>query len=97
MANSEDPDEMQHNAAFHQFLHCLLRFKLGTKIHDLEISTWDSLKYTMGSLILIVSICMGMGKSIRIQRIEVDHEIISTAILLPSADSKMCMKNWLTA
>ena len=24
-ANSEDPDEMQHNAAFHKGLHCLLR------------------------------------------------------------------------
>ena len=24
MANSEDPDEMPHNAAFHQSLHCLL-------------------------------------------------------------------------
>ena len=23
--NIEDPDEMQHNAAFHQGLHCLLR------------------------------------------------------------------------
>ena len=23
LANSEDPDEMQHNAAFHQGLHCL--------------------------------------------------------------------------
>ena len=23
-ANSEDPDEIQHNAAFHQDLHCLL-------------------------------------------------------------------------
>ena len=23
--NSEDPDEMPHNAAFHQGLHCLLR------------------------------------------------------------------------
>ena len=26
-ANSEDPDEMKHNAAFHQHLHCLLRLK----------------------------------------------------------------------
>ena len=26
LANSEDTDEMQHNAAFHQVLHCLLRF-----------------------------------------------------------------------
>ena len=25
LASSEDPDEMQHNAAFHQGLHCLLR------------------------------------------------------------------------
>ena len=35
LANSEDPDEMQHNAAFHQRLHCLLRLKqpLGTEIH----------------------------------------------------------------
>ena len=26
-ANSKDPDEMQHNAAFHQALHCLKRSK----------------------------------------------------------------------
>ena len=26
LANSESPDEIQHNAAFHQGLHCLLRF-----------------------------------------------------------------------
>ena len=26
-ANSEDPDEMQHNAAFHQGLHCLFSLK----------------------------------------------------------------------
>ena len=25
LANSEDPDEMLHNAAFHRGLHCLLR------------------------------------------------------------------------
>ena len=25
LANSEDPDEMLHYAAFHQGLHCLLR------------------------------------------------------------------------
>ena len=27
LTNSEDPDEMQHKAAFHQGLHCLLRFR----------------------------------------------------------------------
>ena len=34
LANSEDPDEMQHNAAFHQGLHCFLRSKqpTGTEI-----------------------------------------------------------------
>ena len=26
--NSEDQDEMQHNAAFHQGLHCLLRYNI---------------------------------------------------------------------
>ena len=34
-SNSEDPDEMQLNAAFHLGLHCLLRLKqpLGTEKH----------------------------------------------------------------
>ena len=62
LANREDPDEMQHNAAFHQGLHCLLRLKQSseTKIHhNLENSTYDTLMYIMGNLILIVSICMG--------------------------------------
>ena len=27
LANTEDPGEIQHNAAFHQGLHCLLRLK----------------------------------------------------------------------
>ena len=27
LANSEDPDERQHNVAFHEGLHCLLRQK----------------------------------------------------------------------
>ena len=26
LANSEDPDEMQHNAAFHLGLHCLPKY-----------------------------------------------------------------------
>ena len=35
LAISEVPDEMQHNAAFHQGLHCLLRLKQpsGTERH----------------------------------------------------------------
>ena len=55
---NEDPDEMQHNAAFHQGLHCFLRLNKpsGTEIHhNLENSTCGS----MGSSILIISVCMG--------------------------------------
>ena len=37
LANSKDPDEMQHSAAFHQGLHCLLRLKQssGTEKHQI--------------------------------------------------------------
>ena len=58
LVNSEDTDEMHHNAAFHQGLHCLLRLKppSGTEILNyLENSTCDLLMYTMGSP--IASIC----------------------------------------
>ena len=62
LAKSEDPDEMQHYAAFHQGLHYLLRLKqpLETEIyHNIENTTCDTLKYTMGSPIHIESIYMG--------------------------------------
>ena len=70
LANSEDPDEMQHYAAFHQGLHCLLKLKQpsGTEIHhNLGISTCDPFKYRMSNAILVVSICI--GKFIRMQRV----------------------------
>ena len=31
LANSVDPDEMPHNAAFHQGLHCLLHQNLSSE------------------------------------------------------------------
>ena len=69
LANSEDPDEMQHHAAFHLGLHCLLGLKppSGKEIHhNLETSTCDPFKYKMGNPILIVvSIC------IRVQRVKI--------------------------
>ena len=33
LANSEDPDEMQHDLAFHLGLHCLLRVPTSTGNH----------------------------------------------------------------
>ena len=42
LAHSEDPDEMWHNAIFHQILHSFLRFKQPSRPeihHDLENST----------------------------------------------------------
>ena len=71
LAISENPDEMQHNAAFYQGLHCLLRLKQPpeTEIyHTSDNSTRDPLKYKMNNLIFIVSICM--EKSISIQRVK---------------------------
>ena len=56
LSNSEDPDEMQHNAAFHQDLHCLLSLKQpsGTDIHhNFKTSTCHPLKYKIGNSIII--------------------------------------------
>ena len=49
-ANSEDPDEMLHNAAFHQGLHCLLgqkRYSEKEIQSILENKTCDTSVYTM--------------------------------------------------
>ena len=56
LLSSEDPDEIQHNAAFHQCLHCLLGLRQPSRTemyHNLENSTCDPLKYTVGSPILL--------------------------------------------
>ena len=59
LANSEDPDEMHHHAAFHQGLHCLLRLKQPSRTeihHNLEHFICDPLKCKMDNPILILSI-----------------------------------------
>ena len=58
---SEDPDEMLHDAAFHQGLHCLLKLKhlSGTRIHvhhNLDNSTFPPSKNILSSPILIALI-----------------------------------------
>ena len=55
LSNSEDPDEMQHNAAFHQGLYCLLRLPSEKEIQfKSEIITCDPSMYTMKHLRFIV-------------------------------------------
>ena len=64
LADSEDPDEMPHNAAFHQCLHwhCLLRLKQPSRTEKKHRSfilfICDPLKYKMGSPVLNVLLCM---------------------------------------
>ena len=70
---------MQHNAAFHQGLHCFLRLKQpsGTEIHhDLETSTCDPIKCKMSNPIPIVSLCT--EKFISIQRVNQAFKCPST-------------------
>ena len=58
LASSEDPDEMLHNAAFHQDLHCLPRQKRSSEKElqfNLEIIACDSLIYTMDHSKFIIS------------------------------------------
>ena len=58
LANSEDPDEMLHYAAFHQGLHCLLKYKHSSEIEvylNLGILISDPLICTITHPRLIVS------------------------------------------
>ena len=50
LANSEGPDEMSHNAAFHQGIHCFLGQTQSSKKEKqfyLEIIAYDSSIHTM--------------------------------------------------
>ena len=72
LANSEDPDEMQHNAAIHKGLHCLLRLNRFSEEDIqfyLEIITIDPVLYTMYHPKFIVS--YHVQEPIRIQRVNI--------------------------
>ena len=77
LPNSEDPDEMQHKAAFQRGLHCLLKLKQPsvTEIHH-HLETF-TLRSTLANSILILSICM--GKSIRI-RVNISWHTVKTGL-----------------
>ena len=77
LANTEDQDEMQHNAAFHQGLHCLLRLKQpsGPGIHhNFEKSACDPLKFTMGIPIPIATMCMDNLSEYKVLRTTSHHK-----------------------
>ena len=79
LANSEDTDEMLHNAAFHQGLYCLQRQNLssGKEIsYFLEIKTCDPSKYTMDHPMLTVSNIM--GNSFGTQRVKAKSKTLDT-------------------
>ena len=57
LANSEDTDEMHHDAAFHQRLHCLQKQKRSSEkeLSNLEIITFNPLLYIIDHPKFIVS------------------------------------------
>ena len=65
MANIEDSDEIQHYAAFHQGLYCLIRLKQHSETeiqHNLECYKIQHVQFHI--------YCINMyGKSIRIQMV----------------------------
>ena len=78
LANIEDPDEMQHYAAFHQGLHCLKK----------------PCRIAQSVTCLTTDVCLtadpGVASWIQARShtfVEIDHEIISMVFLLPSAYS----------
>ena len=75
LANSEDPDEMPHKAAFHLSLHCLPKYQQssGTEIYRfIEILSANT-SCEMGNSIPVLSTCM--EKSIRKKRVELFVDI----------------------
>ena len=76
LKNSEDPDEMPRDAAFHLGLRCLLRQNLSSEKETffLEIITCDPAIYAMDHPDLTVSNCM--GNSIGTKRVK--HKLSSS-------------------
>ena len=71
LTNSLDPDEMPHNAAFHQGLHCLLRQNRSSEKeiqYFWEITTIDPSIYAMDHLDFIV--CSFMENFFGLKRVK---------------------------
>ena len=71
LTNNEDPDEMPHNAAFHQGLQCLLRQIQSSEKeikYTLEIITCEPSIYTMDYPHYFI-VCSCMENSIGLKRV----------------------------
>ena len=80
LAKNEGPDEMPHNATFHQGLHYLLRLKRSSeKEFQLESITCNSSIYTMNHPMFIVS--YRVEEPIRIQRVKEHRKNISGSFI----------------
>ena len=92
--NSVDPDEMQHRAAFHLGLHCLQKYPkykmLNNKHRHRKRITLARSAVRNVSDYICVSDCRSRGREFDLSLshtfVEIGHTIISTVILLPSAD-----------
>ena len=85
LANREDQDEMQHFINVSTV--CNYKKKIRIEVHlNLEISSFDPLKYVMDNPFPIVFICT--GKFIRLQRVKLcvlylaQHEILVLPLTL---------------
>ena len=83
LENSEDPDEMPHDVAFHQGLHCLQRQCQSSKKvlqYFWEIITGDPSIYTVDHTDFIV--CSYIENLVSLKRVRSLHEIIVNATTL---------------
>ena len=68
--NSEDPDEMPHNAAFHQGFHCLLKLKRSSDKKYIFFFNYNLTPLDMYNGLSQIDCIKPKGKSIGIQRVK---------------------------
>ena len=93
LANSEDPDEVPHNVAFHQGLHCLLSQNRSSEKeiqYVLEIITCDPSIYTMNHQDLTVT--NFLENSIGLKRVNGLQFYINNVLIITGIEIKGYLK-----
>ena len=62
LANREDPDEMQHDAAFHQGRHCLLKLKQSSETERVNVCLDVVLVYKTYNTSMVVQVYAGSSR-----------------------------------